>query len=174
MYLGMVELESEFVSSILVANASQVPVNADALPTYRVYGPAGLMAGGTGSLSLKDSGAITNVTAAAPAVVTSTGHGLSNGTKVTVSGVSGSGAMGNANTTALVANASSNTFELAGVSTATGSYSSGGTWNVAGLYEFDITPQEANGFEAGENYSVLVTYVVSGTTYADQYTFTVV
>lgn len=71
------------------------------------------------------SASITNATNATPIVITSNGHGLSNGTRVGITGVGG-------NTTPndkiwIIANVAANTFELVG-STGNGAYTSGGTW----------------------------------------------
>lgn len=173
MFLGLIELDDTLDVSLLAENTSGQPVNADALPTYRVYGPAGLMTGGTGSVALKDTGTITGVSGASPAVVTSAGHGLTNGTRVTITGVTGSGDITNANTTALVANVTSDTFELAGVNTTGGTWSSGGTWNVSGLYALEVDATAANGYASGQSYQVLVQYAISSTAYADLYSFQV-
>ena len=73
------------------------------------------------------SGSITGATNANPCVITSANHGLSNGDKVYISGVSGMTQLnGNVYT---VANVATNTFELSGTdSSAYGAYTSGGTW----------------------------------------------
>ena len=69
---------------------------------------------------------ITGVTQANPAVVTSTGHGFSNGDSIKVHSVSGMGELNNREFT--VSNASTNTFELSGIdSSAFEAYASGGT-----------------------------------------------
>ena len=69
------------------------------------------------------------------------------------------------NTTAVVANKTTDTFELAGVA-GNGAYTSGGTWVVTGLYAFDYTPETANGFVAGTTYAVVFLYVAGGTTHS--------
>ncbi|MGA1343242.1 MAG: ubiquitin-activating E1 FCCH domain-containing protein [Hyphomonas sp.] len=69
--------------------------------------------------------AITNITRANPAVVTSAGHGFINGDRVWISGVSGMTAVNNQVFT--VASASANTFSLAGInSSAFAAYTAGG------------------------------------------------
>ena len=168
-FIGFVPLSSTLKIGHVTRNGSSVPTDADSSPTYRIYGTS-LMTNGTGSLSLKDSGTITGATNASPIVITSTGHGLSNGTRVTVASVGGNTA---ANGTFTVANVTSNTFELSG-STGNGSYTSGGTWHVTGLYSLSITPTSGNGYAAGSNYDVLVTSTVSSTTYSEVYRFGVV
>ena len=67
---------------------------------------------------------ITAVTNAAPIVITSTDHGLTNGQEVIVSEVGGNT---NANGTHTVANVTVDTFELSG-STGNGAWTSGGIW----------------------------------------------
>lgn len=169
-YLGLVQLGSTLHGTLVTRDGSNVPTDASPAPTYRVYGPAGLMANGTGSLTLKDSGTITGATNAGPIVITSAGHGLTTGTRVTVSGVGGNTA---ANGTFTVTVVDSNTFSLDG-STGNSAYTSGGTWHVAGLYDLSLAPTGGNGFAAGVNYAVLVTWTISGTTRADVHSFTVV
>lgn len=167
--LGMIELGGTLYGTFATKNGSLVPVNADSLPSYRIYGSTGLMANGTGSASFRDSGSITGATNANPIVISSAGHGLSNGNKVTITGVSGNTA---ANTTAVVANVASNTFELSGV-VGNGAYTSGGTWNVSGLYKLSQAITSGNGYASGSTYYLVVTYAISSTTYTDIYCFTV-
>lgn len=174
MFFGFVELGDTLYSSVLTKNASLVALNADATPTYRVYGPSGLMANGSGNVDgFKDSGSITGVSGADPAVVTSAGHGLTVGTKVTISGVTGTGNITNANTTAVVTAVTDDTFTLGSVDTTGGTYSSGGTWNVSGLYEMNLSVPSSDGYEVGEVYTVVVSYAISSTAFADTYTFQV-
>lgn len=74
--------------------------------------------------SVEDTGTITGATNASPIVVTSAAHGLSNGQTIVVSHVEGNRA---ANGTWVVANVTTNTFELQG-STGDGTYTTGGDW----------------------------------------------
>ena len=168
-YAGLVQLESALRSAVLTTNTSDTPVDADSAPGYRVYGASGVMDNGTGSLSAKESGTITGATNASPIVITSANHKLTNGVRVVVSGVLGNTA---ANGTFVVANVTSNTFELQG-SSGNGTYTSGGTWHTAGLYDFNYTPAAANGFVAGQNYVVLVTATIGGINMAAVFAFTV-
>lgn len=168
-YIGMVELGGTLKGLALV-RSGDTPINSDALLTYRVYGSDGIMANGTGTTSFKDSASITGATHASPIVVTSAAHGLSNGTRVTITGVGGNTA---ANGTFVVANKTADTFELEG-STGNGAYTSGGTWNATGLYEFSISCISADGYEAGQNYTVVVNGEISSTGWGDSFTFTVV
>lgn len=79
-----------------------------------------------GGLLTHTATAITDITNANPAVVTSAAHGLSNGDPVWITGVSGMTQINNRVFT--VANATTNTFELSGVnSTGYAGYVSGGT-----------------------------------------------
>ena len=162
-------LEDDITLDWLVKNGSLVPTDSDALPTYRVYDGNELVANQTGTMAFTDSGDVTGATNASPIVITSAGHGLSNGTRVTLSGVGGNTA---ANSTFAVANVTTNTFELAG-STGNGSYTSGGSWHVTGLYSLTLTASAANGYVAGITYTVLVSGAVSASARADLITFIV-
>lgn len=170
MLLDLITLEDTLTVPIKVDNGS-TPTNADSAPTYRVYGPSGFMAAGSLSTFQDTATNISGATNANPIVVTtSAAHNLNNGTRVTITGVVGNTA---ANTSAQVANKTDTTFEMSGVA-GNGSYTSGGTWNVSGLYAFSLACTAAAGFEAGKAYSVFVTAVVSGTTRAWTYRFKVV
>ena len=48
MFAGYVSLGDTPVGAFLVKNSLESPVNADSLPTFKVYGPGGLMQHGTG------------------------------------------------------------------------------------------------------------------------------
>lgn len=171
MFIGFVELADALKASIVVRNASLEPVHADSTPTFRVYGDDGLMNNGTGSLSVKDSGVVTNATNASPIVITtSAAHKLQSGMRVKIASVGGNTA---ANGTFTITVASSTTFSLGG-STGNGSYTSGGTYAVAGLYEISFTPAAGNGFEAGKFYTVMVNYEVSSAVQSQTFTFGVV
>lgn len=174
MYLGMVQLGSALTSSVLFRNASDTPTDGASAPTYRVYGPSGLMTNGTGTLSSKDpsaaGGTITDATNATPIVITSASHGLTTGTRVTVASVGGNTA---ANGDFTVTSTGTNTFSLDS-SVGNGAYTSGGTWHTSGLYAISFTPTGANGFVQGQNYVMLVTTTVSSVVKAEEFTFTVV
>src|SRR6185437_4946841 len=130
MFLGFVDLEDDLLGLILTANGSGTPTDSVSAPTFRVYGPNGLMTNGTGTSALQDSGTVTDATNASPIVVTSANHGLRTGARVTISGVTGNTA---ANGSFNVTRVDADTFSLDG-STGNGSYLSGGTWHVSGLY----------------------------------------
>lgn len=86
------------------------------------------------------TGSITNATAASPIVITSSGHGLSNGDFV---GIKSIGGVTEANDEIWqVANVTASTFELLG-SSGTGSYTSGGTWyKMNGITSGNTTTQD--------------------------------
>lgn len=170
-YLGFVAIGSTIKGGHQSKNTSTgAPVDADALPTYRVYGQSGLMPSGTGSLALKDTGTITAASNASPIVITCTGHGLTTGTQVTISGVGGNTA---ANGTFVVTRVDASTFSLQG-STGNAPYTSGGSWHVSGLYAVSIQALLANGYAQGVTYTVLVSWAVSSVQQAELLTFTVV
>ena len=92
------------------------------------------------------SASITGATNASPIVVTSTGHGLSNGDFVGVAGVGGNTA---ANGLWEVANVATDTFELLG-STGDGAYTSGGTWfKINGQSNSGLTTQNGITVKSG-------------------------
>lgn len=167
MFEGYTELAQAKIVPALIRNASGVPIDADALPTFRVYGRNGLLESGT--CSRLDSGTITGATNASPIVITSANHGLNTGTLVTISGVTGNTA---ANGKWVVTRINASTFSLDS-SVGNGAYVSGGVWSVTGLYSASITPQSAAGYEQGESYTILVSANVSGVAWAETYTFVV-
>lgn len=172
-FWGFVPLGSALGGSHITRNSSNVPTDASSTPTYRIYGPGTtVMQNGTGSLSgFQDTGSVSTAAGSGGSITyNAPSHGLSNGTLVTVSGVSGFSAA-NAGPAAVTV-VDSNNFTLGGV-TGTGS-GTGGTWHTAGLYAFAYTPSSSNGFVQGSTYTVFVTSVVSSNTITDTYTFTVV
>lgn len=169
-FLGIVALGSSFPVTALTKNTSGTPKDGTSGVAYRIYGPTGLMNNGTGSGTAKDSGSLSGATNASPIVITSAGHGLTTGTRLTVSGVLGNTA---ANGDFTITAVDSNTFSLDG-STGNASYTSGGSWHVAGLYTFTLSVIAADGYASGQTYSVYVAATVSGTLLADLHTFTVV
>lgn len=79
-----------------------------------------------GGIVTESAKTITGVTEANPAVVTSAGHGYSNGDKIKINSVSGMVELNNREFT--VANVTTNTFELSGIdSSSFAAYTSGGT-----------------------------------------------
>ena len=166
-FLGYVTLGNTLKADAITRSTSNVPTNADSLPTYRIYGPNGLMTSGTGTSAFRNTGSITNATNASPIVVTSAAHGLTVGTKVTITGVGGNTA---ANGTFTLSAVTTDTFTLSG-STGNGAYTSGGTWNVTGLYLISHSITSGNGYEAGTTYAILVNFAISSTTLSNLYTF---
>lgn len=168
-FVGYVQLEDTLNGAALIRDAALTPTNADAALTFRVYGPGGLVAAVTSAASLLDTGQVTDATNATPIAITSANHGLTTGTFVTVSGVTGNTG---ANVTTTVTRFDANTFTLDG-SVGNGAYVSGGTWNVTGLYAYAIVCSAANGFEVNTTYEVLIEGKVAGQGTADVQTFIV-
>lgn len=158
-FVGNVVLEDTLNVGFQIS-VSGVPANADDFPTFRIYGSAGLLASAGGTATFRQTGTITGATNANPIVITSTAHGLSTGMRVNITGVGGNLA---ANTTATITVLTANTFSLNGVA-GNGAYTAGGTWRVAGFYNLAIAATAANGFEAGQTYTVHVSWTVSGGT----------
>lgn len=155
MFLGFPLLESTLVGTLLVVDSNGTPINADAFPTFRVYGPDGFVIDGTTSERI--NGVITNATNATPIVITAASHGLTTGAYVTIDSVEGNTA---ANGTFVVTRVNANTFSLDG-SAGNGAYTTGGTYNAAGLYETSLTVAGVSGFEAGELYQIVYDYALS-------------
>lgn len=156
MFIGFAQLDVSFAFPVLTVDSSNLPLNSSTTPSYRVYGPTGLIA--SGSLSLKDTGAVTVATNASPIVVTSASHGLTTGMKVTVTSVLGNTA---ANGTFTITKIDADTFSLGGT-TGNGPYTSGGTWNATGFYQATLTPSMGGGYASGNWYDVLVIATISG------------
>jgi hypothetical protein len=167
-YAGLVELEDTIQGLLITRSASLTPTDSDALPTFRVYGPDGLVTSGT--CSRLETGTITGATNATPIVITSAGHGLTSGSVVTISGVGGNTA---ANGTAAVTRIDADTFSLDG-SSGNGAYTSGGSWHPTGAYTWSVDALGADGFDAGENYAVLLNWAMSSAQRAEAASFTVV
>ena len=170
MFIGHVQNDSGTIKGAhqCVVLSTGVPTEPSANPTYRIYGPSGLVA--TGSLSTKkESASITGATNATPIVITSVGHGLQTGMRVTVASVGGNTA---ANGTWNITVVNADTFSL-DTSVGNGSYTSGGTWSVAGLFDISITPTDAGGYDTG-SFVIHVTDTVSSVTKTKTYSFEVV
>lgn len=167
MFSGYVELDQTLYGVLLVVDSSQTPIAADALPTFRVYGPDGFIVDGT--CTNKDTGAVENATDSTPITITSTDHGLTTGTYVIVSDVLGNTA---ANGSFVVTRVNANQFSLDD-SAGNGAYTSGGNWKVAGLYSYTVAALGVNGFDSGEKYDIQFTYEVSATPTSQLHTFQV-
>lgn len=160
-FSGYVFLGDTFLGALQVTDTSFSPINADALPTFRVYGPDGFVENGT--CAFKDSASVTSATNASPISISSSGHGITTGARITITGVTGNSA---ANGTFTATRVDDNSFTLDG-STGNGSYISGGTWNKTGLYQYTINALGASGYETGETYHPTFDYAISSTTKAD-------
>lgn len=132
--------------------AVEVP---DANPTWRLYGPSGILLSGTATPAL--SGSVTGATNASPIVITSVGHGLKTGNIVTVANVLGNLA---ANGTFQVTRLTADTFSLDG-STGNGAYTSGGTWKTTGMHAVALSGVDTNLLTPGETYSVELSWAVA-------------
>ncbi len=156
-FIGFVQLEATLSSAIRVKDTSDTPVQADALPTFRVLGPNGIIENGT--TSQFNNGTISAATNASPIVITSSAHGLTTGAYVTVAGVTGNSA---ANGTFVVTRVDNDTFSLDG-STGSGSYVDGGTWVETGLYAVSISVLGTDGYEQKEAYTINFDFAISST-----------
>jgi len=99
--------------------------------TFQVEGTSNVKWTRSGGYSTANEKVITGATAANPCVITSNGHGLANGTKLSIRGVVGMVEL-NVETAFTVAGTATNTFQLAGInSSAYTGYTSGGVVTVA-------------------------------------------
>ena len=167
MFTGFVMLDGTLVGSALIENASKVPINADALPTFRIYGPHGFVI--DGSCTLKDSGTVSGATNATPIEITCSAHGLTTGTRITISDVTGTTS---ANGTHIVTRVNANVFSLDDT-VGNGPYAGGGSWNTTGLYQYSFSVLGTYGFESGENYQLLLSYAVAATSMGQLHSFNV-
>jgi hypothetical protein len=55
MFAGFVNLGATLNGAFLVKNSQESPVSADSPPTFKVYGPSGIMQNGTGIATVLDS-----------------------------------------------------------------------------------------------------------------------
>jgi hypothetical protein len=170
-YFGFVPLSANLLAGQETRNAStQALQDADSPPVYRVYGPSGIMGQGTGTMTFKDQGTITAASNATPIQITSANHGLSTGTRVTITGVTGNTA---ANGTWTVTVIDGNNFTL-NSSVGNGAYVSGGAWHATGLYQASILADPNQGYLSGQTYWFWATWSVSGVVSGELSTFTVV
>lgn len=161
MYLGLFELGTTVRHAIPITVLGE-PVDPVVNPTYRIYEDNALIANGTGSLTKLDTGDITGATNASPIEITTDGdHGLETGNIVTISNVGGNTA---ANGTFQITKTATNKFTLNG-STGNASYTSGGAWHVAGVYQLELELLSGSGFDIGKTYQVVIGYTVSSTAY---------
>lgn len=156
-FVGYCVLGDTYRDFLQVADAAGAPYEPDAAPAYRVYGPQGVLASVQGTMTLAHTGVVTAASNANPVVVTSAAHGLTSGTKVRVQGVGGNT---NANGLFAVTRLSADTFSLPVAGN--GAYTSGGTWQVAGLYQAAVACLGGSGFEAGESFKLFYSWLATG------------
>lgn len=168
-FIGFYDLDATLVAPVNITGAALAAADAAAAPNFRVYDGEQLMNNGTGNLAKLDTGVITGATNASPIVITSANHGLKTGNRVTISGVGGNTA---ANGDFTVTRISDNTFSLDG-STGNAGYTSGGVWHVTGLYQVELSLVSGDGYESGECYFIVVTWVVSSVSYSKTLSFVV-
>lgn len=170
MFLGFIDEGATSTLLFQLLNASNVPVEPDSAPTYKIFGASGLVASGSGSLSSFEFGSITAATGNAvnPIVLTSAAHAVTTGQSVTIASVGGNTA---ANGTFIATYVSSSQFSV--VAAGNGAYTSGGTWRTTGLYKLALSGAVLNSLEVGKTYMVVVTWLNSGTTRTISGTFTV-
>jgi hypothetical protein len=146
----LLDLTEDVVIPIVSTNpATGAALDADSAPDFRIYAETGAIANDT--CETLDTGAITNVTAASPAVVTSANHGLVDGMTVVVAGVGGTSGVNGTRTVTVI---SANTFSLDGT-TGVGAYTSGGEWHVPGLYKATLDSDIRDSLEAGKSYTLI-------------------
>lgn len=168
-FLGFIDEGEASTLLFQLRTAAGAPVEPDSAPTFKVYGPNGLVAGGSGSLSSFETGSITGATNASPIVITSASHAVKTGQSVTISSVGGNTA---ANGAFIATYVSSTQFSL-NSSTGNGSYTSGGTWKTTGLYKVALAGSILSALEAGVTYTVVVTWLESAVRRCMSGTFTV-
>jgi len=156
-FMGYVKQSETLYGVLLVVDTDGTPVFADALPTFRTYGPSGFLKSGT--CSKLDSGSdIIDASWDTPIVITtSSAHGLTTGAYVEIAGVVGNTA---ANGSFFVTYVSSTTFSLDD-SVGIADWVSGGTWGVIGAYRWEVDAESADGYATGSIYQILFSYEIS-------------
>lgn len=147
------------VARIVLLSASNPSTGAvevpDAAPTYRIYGPAGILLNGTTTPAL--SGPVAGATNATPIVITDVTHGLQTGNIVTVASVGGNTA---ANGTFRITRLTADTFSL-DTSVGNGAYTAGGTWQTTGLFAVSLSAADTNLMTPGETYNIELSWTVA-------------
>jgi hypothetical protein len=157
----------------LVSLSTGAPISPDSNPKARIYGQEGFVDTGDVTLTPFESGTITGATNASPIVVTfGTANTLTTGTALLIAAVGGNT---NANGLHIITVLSTTTAQLDVNGNAP--YTSGGTWQTAGLYLLDLTvaavPSLVAALEAGQNYAVDITWAVSSSPKKATFQFTV-
>jgi hypothetical protein len=168
MYLGLFEIDTTLSAPVLLEVAS-VPANPASNPAYRIYDGGNLIQNGTGFLTPADAGDVEGANTSSPITITSVAHGLVTGNIVTVKNVGG---QTGANGTFAVTRLTDDTFQLIG-STTVSAYTSGGTWQVAGVYLLEVDLQPGSGFDVGGTYQVLVNWTEGSDELAAMFYFAV-
>lgn len=172
MFAGYVSLEGTFYGSLLTTENGEL-TDADALPTYRIYGPSGIMTGGSGTMAYRQSGSISTIEATTPIRVNmSAAHNLQTGQRLTISGVSGAVAGTVNGQTFLVTVIDADTVDLQ--STTAAGTGTGGSWHLTGQYTMSHAALSANGYEVNETYTVIYSGIIGGVSGAGIDTFAVV
>lgn len=158
-FSGFIALASTIRLLFQFRDSSGTPTNASALPTYRTYGPNGtVMTNGTGTTAFFETGTVAssaNNGAGLIRITTSTAHGLTTGTRITITGHS----QASANGTFLITVISTTTFDLVGSTFAANG--TGGSFNTTGLYYADIPATAGNGYERMSKYTTIAIGTVS-------------
>ena len=149
--------------------AAGAPVEPDAAPAFKVFGPNGLVTGGDGNASAFESGNVTGATNATPIVIAAGAHTVKTGQSVTSASVGGNAA---ANGSFIATYVSTTQFSLDS-SVGNGAYTSGGTWKTTGLYKVAISGALLSALQAGVTYTIVVTWLESTARRCLQATFTV-
>lgn len=170
MFCGFFDATDDIVLPFVTDDGDRQPIDPDAAPTFRVFGTSGAVASGDGTAALVESGSVSGATNASPIeVTTAAAHGLPTGAYVEVASVLGNTG---ANGSFFVTSTGETTFTLDD-STGTGAYTSGGTWKTVGLYAVTLTGAALSALEAGETYTVVVTWEESAAVRQKVLTFTV-
>lgn len=155
-FQGYVRQGAERVVIISASNPSTGAVEVpDAAPTYRVYGPSGIIL--TGTCGSAFDGSVEDASNDSPIEITSADHGLETGNIVTVAGVGGNTA---ANGTFQVTKTGDNTFTLNGT-TGNGAYTTGGTWQTTAQHTVELGSADTALMTPGETYTVDLAWSVS-------------
>lgn len=159
MDVGFQGYAQQGAARIFIVSASNPSTGAvevpDAAPTWRLYGPSGIILNGTVTPAL--SGSITGATNTTPIEITSAAHGLRTGNIVTVADVL---VNTNANGTRQITRTGVDTFTLDG-SVGNGVYGGGGTWQTTGLHAIALAIADTNLLTPGETYTIELSWAVS-------------
>lgn len=170
MFCGFFDAAEDVVLYVVTDDADRQPIDPDAAPTFRTFSTAGAVTSGDGTAAQAESGSVTGATNASPIVITtSAAHGLPTGAYVKIASVGGNTA---ANGSFFITSTGSTTFSLTG-STGNGAYTSGGTWKTVGLFKITLTGAVLSALEAGQTYTVVVTWQESSAVRQKVLTFTV-